>query len=75
MKNDDLHPCPCCGKLAIFDLGDYEICKWCGWEDDPIQSADPNYSGGANTFNLNQAKAEFQKRVSKNDFFRKDCEA
>jgi hypothetical protein len=42
---DTLYPCPCCGHLTFSEVGGYEICDICGWEDDPIQSADPAYEG------------------------------
>jgi hypothetical protein len=32
--------------------------RW--WEDDPVQSADPNYRGGANHPSLNEAKENFR---------------
>jgi Cysteine-rich CPCC len=61
----DLQPCPCCGSRVLTTLGTYEICDVCGWEDDPLQSADPDYAGGANTLSLNQARREFLKRKLK----------
>ncbi len=51
-----LQPCPCCGNKCITSLGEYEICDNCGWEDDPVQSANPDYAGGANKESLNAAK-------------------
>ncbi|QHC36517.1 CPCC family cysteine-rich protein [Komagataeibacter xylinus] len=51
-----LLPCPCCEALTISEYGDYEICMICNWEDDPVQSADPDFSGGANILSLNQAR-------------------
>lgn len=62
MKNDEIYPCPCCKHKTIEELGYYEICPVCGWEDDPVQSADPDFSGGANTLSLNEAKQEFNSR-------------
>ena len=44
--------CPVCGKKV---LGYYEICD-CGWQNDPIQTNDPDYKGGANEMSLNEAK-------------------
>jgi len=43
------HPCPSCGFL-VFDepVGSYDICPLCGWEDDPVQLAQPGLHGGAN---------------------------
>lgn len=61
----DLQLCPCCGSRVLTTLGAYEICDVCGWEDDPLQSADPDYAGGANTLSLNQARREFLKRKRK----------
>ena len=57
-----LYVCPCCGEETIEELGDYEICKICDWEDDPSQSEDPNDDLGANTLSLNEAKAKWAKR-------------
>ena len=39
--------------------GEYEICDECGWEDDPVQSSDDDYAGGANRLSLNQARNEY----------------
>lgn len=52
--------CPCCEYFTIDQIGDYEICPVCYWEDDPVQSNDPNYSGGANAFSLMEAKLNFK---------------
>ncbi|EPH6925283.1 TPA: CPCC family cysteine-rich protein [Proteus mirabilis] len=62
MTIEDLYPCPCCGNKTISELGDYEICPVCGWEDDPVQSEDPDFSGGANSNNLNDAKKKYFKK-------------
>lgn len=56
---EELYPCPCCCNKTITDLGNYEICPICGWEDDPVQSEDPEFSGGANVSNLNDAKKKY----------------
>ena len=50
------HPCPCCGEESLSEIGNYEICRVCGWEDDPVQREDPNYAGGANSLSLNEAR-------------------
>lgn len=54
------NPCPCCGRKVITTPGDYEICKYCGWEDDPAQSQDPDFAGGANELSLNEAKEKLK---------------
>jgi anaerobic ribonucleoside-triphosphate reductase len=63
--NYDLLPCPCCGSRVITTQGGYEICDVCGWEDDPVQSAEPDYAGGANKLSLNQTRKEWLAKTSK----------
>ncbi len=58
--NDELSPCLCCGALTIGEGGVYEICTTCGWEDDPIQQANPEYAGGANVESLNSARTKWR---------------
>jgi hypothetical protein len=55
-QDDLLFRCPCCGQTTITAVGCYEICDLCGWEDDPVQSANPDYPGGANQKSLLQAR-------------------
>jgi hypothetical protein len=58
---DGKRPCPCCGHLTLeFDPGDYEICPVCYWEDDPVQSNDPDFKPGANKVSLNEARANYR---------------
>lgn len=57
----ELQPCPVCGARVITVPGEHEICDTCGWEDDPVQSADPDYAGGANKKSLKEAKIEWYK--------------
>ncbi len=54
------NPCPCCGRKVIEKPGDFEICPICGWEDDPTQSQDPDFEGGANELSLNQARKKYK---------------
>ena len=54
------YPCPCCGELTLETVGNYEICPRCGWEDDPSQSKDLDFEGGANELSLNQACAKWR---------------
>lgn len=69
---DQLFPCPVCGSHTIGDPGTYEICDVCGWEDDPVQSADAGYAGGANVESLNDAKARWQLMQRHNPASRRD---
>ncbi len=56
-----MYPCPCCGFLTIGEQspGTFEICPVCDWEDDNVQSEDPDYAGGANKVSLNEARRNF----------------
>ena len=58
---EELFPCPCCNSRTVGEPGTYEVCDLCGWEDDPIQSTDPDYAGGANSESLHMAKARWRK--------------
>lgn len=55
----DKYFCPCCGNETISLPREYEICNICGWEDDPIQFEDPDFSGGANKMSLNEARIAY----------------
>ena len=51
--------CPCCEKYYFSARRSYEICPVCGWEDDPVQRADPDFRGGANEMSLHEARAAY----------------
>jgi hypothetical protein len=41
--------CPCCGHVTLSELGGYEICDECGWEDDGQDDHDAHIvRGGPN---------------------------
>lgn len=61
LGGSQLHPCPCCGSPAIDEPGTYAVCDVCGWEDDPVQSANPEYAGGANRESLNICRSQWQR--------------
>ena len=46
-----VHMCPVCGKYRFTGYGSFDICKFCGWEDDDLMEDNPDYSGGANEKN------------------------
>jgi Cysteine-rich CPCC len=71
----DRFACPCCGYYTLDGAppGTFLLCKVCWWEDDPVQFADPNYTGGANGPSLNQAK-EFFHAIGVSDPELKGCE-
>ena len=55
------YACPCCSYYTFEEKpsGTYYICPVCYWEDDIVQLADPDFSGGANDVSLNLAKENF----------------
>lgn len=54
--NNSIRWCPCCHKYEFSEVGSYEICPVCNWEDDPIQEGEADYGGGANVMSLNEAR-------------------
>jgi len=55
------YTCPCCGYKTLEEPpGDYDICKICYWEDDPVQNEDPDFEGGANEVSLRQAQRNYK---------------
>ena len=57
------YTCLCCGYKTLDEKrrGSYEICPICYWEDDSIQSEDPDYEGGANLVSLRQGQRNFMR--------------
>ena len=53
------HICPVCGQFEFSESGSFEICPVCRWEDDNIQSADPDFAGGANSLSLNEYRKKY----------------
>lgn len=54
------YKCPCCEYYTLDEVGHYDICPICYWEDDPIQRDDADYKGGANEICLNEAKKNYK---------------
>jgi hypothetical protein len=54
--------CPCCGYHTLLGplSGSYEICEVCFREDDPAQSEDPEFEGGANKVSLREARENYR---------------
>jgi hypothetical protein len=55
------YTCPCCGYRTLSEEppGTYEICTICFWEDDAVQSRDPDAKQGANKVSLREAQKNF----------------
>ena len=60
------YECPCCGRRVLGTERLYEVCHICGWEDDPIQFADPSFKVGANNESLDQCRLTWLTKTSKN---------
>lgn len=58
--------CPICGKYQFEDDNNFDICPSCGWENDGVQTNDPDYAGGANDLSLNQYKKEYEQKIKEN---------
>ena len=58
-------PCPCCQSLVYCEPanGDLSVCPVCQWKDDPVQSENPDFFGGANELSLNETRRRFVKLV------------
>ena len=63
-KQNGQHPCPVCGKTIFQEISSYEICEYCGWEDDTVQEEYPDVDFGANGHSLVKYKAEYLKRIT-----------
>ena len=57
-----IYNCPCCNTKAFEDIGGFDICELCGWQDDPLQRDDPDDDMGANFLSLNDYKKEWLRR-------------
>ena len=68
------HKCPVCGKHEFEDESSYDICPYCGWEDDGVQLNDPDFDGGANDLSLKQYRKEYQQKIKLNPNYRWDKE-
>lgn len=53
--------CPVCGKTKFESSKSYEICSFCGWENDGVYEAD-----GANKISLKEYKERYEATVADN---------
>ncbi len=63
--------CPCCGYHTLTEVGVYEICPVCFWEDDPVQESDPELEGGANELSLTECRRNFKEFGACEERYRK----
>lgn len=57
------YPCPCCTYLTLSELGGYEICCLCNWEDDGQDDprADEVWGGPNGSYSLAKARRNFKR--------------
>ena len=68
------HNCPVCGKHEFEDYGSFDVCPYCGWEDDGVQLNDPDFDGGANELSLKQYRKQYREIIKTNPNYRWDRE-
>lgn len=56
-----MESCACCGYQNLDEKGNFEICKICFWEDDPVQESDPWFENGANKLSLFESQQNYKK--------------
>lgn len=61
--------CPVCGRFEFEEKRSYEICPYCGWENDGYTEA-----GGANDISLADYKTKYMDIISKNPSYMWDDE-
>ncbi|HMY21770.1 MAG TPA: CPCC family cysteine-rich protein [Polyangium sp.] len=55
-----MEACPCCGYMTLDELGHYDICEVCWWEDDGQDNDDADRVwGGPNRDSLTKARVNF----------------
>ena len=60
--------CPVCGNNTFSETNyEYDICKECFWEYDPVQVEDPDFPGGANVHSLNEYRKIYQDQYKQHD--------
>ncbi len=60
-ENEKLYRCSCCGYFTLDNIGEYDICRLCNWEDDGTVSDDINKFSHVNGSTLYDYKNMFEK--------------
>ena len=64
------HLCPICGRHKFKQLYSYEICPYCGWEDDGSKESDSEERIGVNGMTVCEYKKEYLKLLKKDPSYK-----
>lgn len=64
------HKCPVCGKYEFADECCFDVCPYCGWEDDGTDDDTPNI--GANNLRFSEFKKRYEQYVQEDPSYRWD---
>lgn len=56
------HPCPACGYYMFSEIGNYDICSICGWENDILDLQEMYRPMGPNKVSLEEAQEIFAEK-------------
>lgn len=63
------HKCPVCGKHTFSDESSFEICPYCGWQDDGSDENDSDILG-PNELKYSDFKARYERLISANPHYK-----
>ena len=55
------HICPICGRYEFVDIDCYDICPYCGWEDDGTENDDTIV--GANNMSFSDYRSQYMRKI------------